>query len=94
MDKAWEIVAQGFSSVPSLEKLSGFLEASNNLKPGFPVLVMFFYEPLILHAGAAGAILAFARLGRFNRFLALWSLSALVLAVVRRPAPVVVRGVG
>jgi 4-amino-4-deoxy-L-arabinose transferase-like glycosyltransferase len=79
----WHFGGLGASAALLPEWLGGFLEASDNLKPGFPALILLLYEPLILHAGAAGAILAFARLGRFNRFLALWSLSALVLAVVR-----------
>ena len=79
----WNFGGLGAAAGLLPEWLDGFLRSPDSLNLGYPALILVFYEPLILQAGAVGMILAAARMDPYRRFLVLWSVGALLLAIVR-----------
>jgi hypothetical protein len=62
---------------------AGFVRWPDSLSLGYPGLILVFYEGLILFLGAIGVALATVRGNSFSLFMALWSILALLLALVR-----------
>jgi 4-amino-4-deoxy-L-arabinose transferase-like glycosyltransferase len=83
---AWNLGGLGAAARLLLRWLDGFVRWPDSLSLGYPLLILCVYEPFILLAGGAGAILA-TRQGHTSnataRFMALWSVVALALALLR-----------
>ncbi len=81
---AWNI--EGLAAAAHLPTAwtRGFVRWPDSLSAGYPVLILFVYEPLILLAGGAGVVLATMRRSHATaRFMATWSVAALALALIR-----------
>ncbi len=81
---AWNI--EGLAAAAHLPTAwtRGFVRWPDSLSAGYPVLILFVYEPLILLAGGAGVVLATVRRPNATaRFMASWSVAALALALIR-----------
>jgi len=63
--------------------LAGFVRWSDSLSVGYPALVLIFYEPLLLLLGAVGVVTAAIHGRASSLFMALWSIVALLLALIR-----------
>jgi 4-amino-4-deoxy-L-arabinose transferase-like glycosyltransferase len=63
--------------------LGGFVRWSDSLSIGYPALILIFYDPLILLLGGAGVVWAAIRGHASSLFMALWSIVALLLALIR-----------
>jgi uncharacterized protein (TIGR03663 family) len=63
--------------------LGGFILWPDSLHINYPVQILVLYEPFILLAGGAGMVLAIYRGRPFARFLTAWSVSSLVIALIR-----------
>jgi uncharacterized protein (TIGR03663 family) len=79
----WHI--EGFAAAANLlpQWLGEFIRWPNSLSASYPGLILVLYEPLILMTGLAGTALAVVRGSPFARFVALWSVVALLLTLVR-----------
>ena len=94
---AWNLKGLGAATDLLSQWLDGFVRRRDSLSLGYPLLLLFIYEPLVLLSGVSGAALAFNRgvsrdsnhprgrdaRGMLLRFLTLWSIAALVLALIR-----------
>lgn len=89
---AWNLGGLGAAARLLPRWLGGFVRWSDSLSLGYPLLILCVYEPFILLAGGAGAILATRQdrtpmgTGADNvtaRFMTLWSVIALALALLR-----------
>jgi hypothetical protein len=76
---------EGFAAAADLlpQWLGGFIRWPDGLSVSYPGQILVLYEPLILMTGLAATVLAVARGSPFSRFVALWSIAALVLTLVR-----------
>ncbi len=79
----WHLGGLGAAAALLPQWLDGFVRWSDSLSLGYPALILLLYEPLILLTGGAGIILAVIRANAPVRFLALWSVVALALALIR-----------
>lgn len=80
---AWHF--EGLAAAADLlpQWLAGFVRWSGSLSFSYPGLILVFYEPFILFLGAIGVALAAIRGNSSALFLALWSIIALLLALIR-----------
>jgi hypothetical protein len=80
---AWHF--EGLAATAGLvtQWLDGFVRWPDSLRPDYPILILMFYEPLILLTGGVGVALATARGSPFSRVMTLWSIAALILALIR-----------
>ncbi len=80
---AWHF--EGLAAAADLlpEWLSGFVRWPDSPGVAYPVFILVIYEPLILLLGVAGVALATLRGGTPSLFFALWSIGALLLALIR-----------
>jgi 4-amino-4-deoxy-L-arabinose transferase-like glycosyltransferase len=79
----WHIGGLGAAADLLPQWLDGFVRWPDSLSFGYPFLILFFYEALLLLTGGIGITLAFLRADIVARFFALWSVSALVLTLIR-----------
>jgi 4-amino-4-deoxy-L-arabinose transferase-like glycosyltransferase len=79
----WHIGGLAAAADLLTEWLGGFIHWPDSLSLGYPILILLIYEPLILLLGGVGGILAMIRVNAPSRFLALWSVVALTLALIR-----------
>jgi uncharacterized protein (TIGR03663 family) len=80
---AWHFAGLAATADLVSQWLDGFVRWPDSLSINYPGLILVFYELLILLTGCVGAAVAIARGRPFSRFLALWSILALLLALVR-----------
>jgi uncharacterized protein (TIGR03663 family) len=87
---AWNLGGLGAAANLLTEWLQGFVRWPDSPSLLYPVVVLFTYEPLVLLTGLVGTFLAAQRASRPQdpehataRFMALWSIVALALALVR-----------
>jgi predicted membrane-bound mannosyltransferase len=63
--------------------LDGFVRWPDSLSLTYPAFILVFYEPFILLAGGIGLVIATVRGNAPSLFVALWSIVALLLALIR-----------
>lgn len=80
---AWNIGGLAAAAHLLTEWLGGFVRWPDSLSAGYPLLILFVYEPLILLTGGAGALLSVRRNSTTTRFMTLWGVVALALALIR-----------
>ncbi len=87
---AWNMGGLGAAAHLLTEWLQGFVHWPDSPSLLYPLLILFVYEPLILLTGLVGMFLAAQRASRPQdpehataRFMALWSIAALALALIR-----------
>ncbi|MGD9100605.1 MAG: hypothetical protein PVF45_08990 [Anaerolineae bacterium] len=84
---AWNIGGLAAAAYLLPRWLDGFVRWSHSLSLGYPVFILCFYEPLILLTGGVGIILAARQEPAGDkaavRFMTLWSIIALALALIR-----------
>jgi hypothetical protein len=79
----WHLGGLGAAAELLPQWLDGFVRWPDSLSFGYPFLILFFYEVLLLLTGSTGIVLAILRVNTASRFFALWSVLALVLALIR-----------
>jgi hypothetical protein len=80
---AWNFVGLAAASNLLPAWLGGFILWPHSLHINYPGLILVLYEPFILLAGGAGVLLALYGGRPLPRFLTVWSVSSLVLALIR-----------
>jgi 4-amino-4-deoxy-L-arabinose transferase-like glycosyltransferase len=63
--------------------LDGFVRWPDSVSLIYPAFILVFYEPLILLVGGVGVVIATVRGNARSLFMALWSVVALLLALIR-----------
>lgn len=80
---AWHLEGMAATADLLTVWLGGFIRWPDSLGFTYPLLLLVFYELLIVLAGTTGVALTIARGNPFSRFTALWGLAALLLALIR-----------
>ncbi len=80
---AWHFEGLAAASDLLPQWLAGFVRWPDSPSLIYPVLILLFYEPLIALVGGVGVALAFVRGNPHSLFTALWSIAALLLALIR-----------